>query len=203
MQNKGLPSSGILGIRQLLPALSSVGRSDVAYDILLKKDYPSWGFQVKHGATTVWERWNSWTPDEGFNGEMNAKMNSFNHYAFGAYGQYLFSNMAGIDFEGAGFKNIIIKPELGNGALTNVRGEYISVNGKITSSWKVEGSEYLLDVEIPVNTRARVYVLSKEGSSIEEGGRGIDGKSILSHGREGDYEVLEVGSGTYSFRSQI
>ncbi|RED98332.1 alpha-L-rhamnosidase [Marinoscillum furvescens] len=201
--NDNLPTSGILGIRQLLPALSSIGRSDIAFKILLNKDYPSWGFQVKHGATTIWERWNSWTPEDGYNGAMNAKMNSFNHYAFGAFGQYLFSNIAGIDQNGVGFKNIVIKPELGNNALTNARGKYGSINGKIVSSWKVDGSAYTLEVEIPVNTKAKVYVISKEGTPIKEGGKTIDNESIKVLGRDGIYQVFEVGSGKYSFQSVL
>lgn len=202
-ENNNLPSSGILGIRQLLPALSAVGRSDLAYQIVLKKDYPSWGFQVKHGATTIWERWNSYTPDEGFNGEMNAKMNSFNHYAFGAFSQFLFSDMAGIDTEDAGFKHIIIRPELGNRSLSDVHGEYGSINGKIVSSWSVKESAFTLEVEIPVNTRAKVYVPSIEDSKVPEGGGAINSEQIKFVGQYGAYKVYEVGSGNYRFESKI
>lgn len=202
-ENNYLPSSRILGIRQLLPALSSVGRSDLAYRILLKKDYPSWGFQVKHGATTIWERWNSYTPENGFNGEMNAKMNSFNHYAFGAFSQFLFSDMAGIDTEGAGFKNIIIRPDLGNRSLSNVRGEYGSINGKIVSSWAIRESAFTLEVEIPVNTRAKIYVPSNEENMVTEDGKVIDSEQIKFIGQDGAYKVYEVGSGTYRFESGI
>ena len=202
-ENDNLPSSGILGIRQLLPALSSVGRGDLAYQILLKKDYPSWGFQVKHGATTIWERWNSYTPEEGFNGAMNAKMNSFNHYAFGAFSQYLFSDMAGIDTEGAGFKNIIIRPDLGDRSLSNVRGEYGSINGKIVSSWAINASNFSLEVEIPVNTSAKVYVPSKEKDIVMEGGQVVDSEQIKFLGQDGVYKIYEVGSGKFKFESQI
>lgn len=201
--NDNLPSSGILGIRQLLPALSAIGRSDLAYQILLKKDYPSWGFQVKHGATTIWERWNSYTPEKGFNGEMNAKMNSFNHYAFGAFSQYLFSDMAGIDTENAGFKDIIIKPDFGNRSLSNVRGEYGSINGNIVSSWSIKESGFSLEVEIPVNTKAKVYFPSIESNTVSEGGKAIDSESIKFLKQEGEYKVYEVGSGSYLFESQI
>ncbi|SOE23194.1 alpha-L-rhamnosidase [Spirosomataceae bacterium TFI 002] len=202
-ENNNLPSSGILGIRQLLPALSSIGRSDLAYEILLKKDYPSWGFQIKNGATTIWERWNSYTPEKGYNGEMNAEMNSFNHYAFGAFSQFLFSDIAGIDTEGAGFNNIIIKPRLGNKSLTSARGEYGSINGKIASSWSIKDDAFLLEVEIPVNTKANVFVLSKEDSKVMEGGKAIDSVLIKFVKQEGDYKVYEIGSGSYSFESEI
>ncbi len=201
--NNNLPSSGILGIRQLLPALSSIGRSDLAYKILLKKDYPSWGFQVKNGATTIWERWNSYTPEKGFNGEMNAKMNSFNHYAFGAFSQYLFSDMAGINTEDAGFKLIVIKPYLGDHSLSNVRGEYGSINGKIISSWSIKGSGFVMEVGIPVNTRAKIYVPSNEGDTVLESGKSIDSSLIKFLQQEGAYKIFEIGSGNYRFESQL
>ena len=201
--NDNLPTSGILGIRQLLPALSAIGRSDLAYQILLKKDYPSWGFQIEHGATTIWERWNSYTPEKGFNGEMNSQMNSFNHYAFGAFSQYLFSDMAGIDTEDAGFKHIIIKPDLGDRSLSNVRGAYGSINGKIVSSWSTKDSDFSLEVEIPVNTTAKVYVPSIESNIVSESGKAIDSDSIKFLKQEEKYKVYEVGSGTYKFESQI
>ncbi|RKN78670.1 alpha-L-rhamnosidase [Ulvibacterium marinum] len=202
-ENNNLPSSGILGIRQLLPALSAIGRSDLAYQIVLKKDYPSWGFQVKHGATTIWERWNSYTPENGFNGEMNAKMNSFNHYAFGAFSQFLFSDMAGINTEDAGFKHIIIRPELGDRSLSNVHGEYGSINGKIVSTWSVKESTFTLDVEIPVNTRAKVYVPSLEDNTVLEGGGTINSELIQFVKQKGAYKIYEVGSGSYRFQSRI
>ncbi|WP_422083596.1 family 78 glycoside hydrolase catalytic domain [Ulvibacterium sp.] len=202
-ENDNLPSSGILGIRQLLPALSAIGRSDLAYQIVLKKDYPSWGFQVKHGATTIWERWNSYTPENGFNGEMNAKMNSFNHYAFGAFSQFLFSDMAGIDTEDSGFKHIIIKPELGNRPLSNVHAEYGSINGKILSSWSVVESAFTLEVEIPVNTRAQVYVPSIVDGTVLEGGGAIKFEEIQFVRQEGAYKIYEIGSGSYRFESRI
>lgn len=202
-QNNNLPSSGILGIRQLLPALSAIDRSDLAYGILLNKEYPSWGFQIKNGATTIWERWNSYTPEQGFNGAMNAKMNSFNHYAFGAYSQYLFSGLAGIDTEGAGFKNIIVRPDLGDYSLTNVNGEYESINGKIVSSWTIKDSTYTLKVEIPVNTQAKVYVPTKNDGEITESGKPINSENVIFLENEGNYKVFTVFSGSYLFESKL
>ncbi|WP_282147945.1 family 78 glycoside hydrolase catalytic domain [Algibacter lectus] len=202
-ENDNLPSSGILGIRQLLPALSKIGRSDLAYKILLKKEYPSWGFQIANGATTIWERWNSYTPEKGFNGEMNAKMNSFNHYAFGAFSQFLFSDMAGINTKDAGFNKIIIRPKLGDKSLTNVHGEYGSINGKIVSSWSINDNTFSLDVEIPVNTTAKVFVPAKKDYTIKESSTPITGKKLKILERDGIYQVLDIGSGSYSFKSEI
>lgn len=201
--NNNLPSSGIVGIRQLLPALSAIGRGDLAYQILLKKDYPSWGFQIKHGATTIWERWNSYTPEKGFNGNMNEEMNSFNHYAFGAFSQYLFSDIAGIKTDGVGFKNIVICPDLGNLSLTTARGEYGSIHGKIVSSWRLNETVFSLEVEIPVNTKGKIYIPSNKESTVMENGKVINSKAIKFLGQEGIYKIYEVGSGSYKFESEI
>ncbi|MHA7831767.1 MAG: family 78 glycoside hydrolase catalytic domain [Flagellimonas sp.] len=202
-ENNNLPTSGILGIRQLLPALSDVGRGDLAYQILLKKDYPSWGFQVEHGATTIWERWNSYTPEDGFNGEMNSEMNSFNHYAFGAFSQFLFENIAGIDTKEAGFNNLIMRPDLGNHSLSNVYAKYGSINGKITSSWSIDASSFSWNVKIPVNVQATIYVPSKEDTTVLEGGKPITTEMIQFLGQEGSFKVYKIGSGSYTFKSQI
>ncbi|WP_169435101.1 alpha-L-rhamnosidase [Neolewinella persica] len=161
------PTSGILGIRQLLPALAKVGRSDLAYEMLLDERYPGWGFQVANGATTIWERWNSYTLDKGFNGEMNAKMNSFNHYAFGAVGQFLFAEMAGIRPETPGFSSVLIQPDFGNGALRNLSAGYVSPHGPIRSAWEIDGDVLTLEVEVPANTTARVVFPSDKGAPAE------------------------------------
>jgi alpha-L-rhamnosidase len=203
-ENNYLPSSGILGIRQLLPALSAIGHSNLAYKILLRKDYPSWGFQIENGATTIWERWNSYTPEKGFNGKMNSEMNSFNHYAFGAFSQYLFSNMAGINSEGVGFEKILIKPQLGDLSLTKVHGEYNSIHGNIVSSWLInDESSFSLEVNIPVNTTGKIYVPSIIGSKVMESDKSIDSSTIKFLKQENNYKIFEVGSGRYHFTSKI
>ncbi len=156
------PTSGILGIRQLLPALSRIGRGDLAYAMLLDERYPGWGFQVANGATTIWERWNSYTHEEGFGGARNAKMNSFNHYAFGAVGQFLFADMAGIRPAAPGFSSILIEPDFGDGALRELSATHASPHGPIRSAWTWTGDEVVLDVDIPEQTTATV-VLPAEG----------------------------------------
>ncbi|WP_175416240.1 alpha-L-rhamnosidase [Aggregatimonas sangjinii] len=201
--NDYLPSSGILGIRQLLPALAAIGRSDLANRILLNKDYPSWGFQIENGATTIWERWNSYTPEKGFNGAMNAKMNSFNHYAFGAFSQYLFSEIAGIATEDAGFNTIKIQPHLGNHKLTHVAATYESINGPIKSSWSIKNDRFYLEVHIPVNTIAKIHIPNKNNGQIKENGKLVDQKSLKSSTIKKNYSVLIRGSGDYNFESNI
>ena len=199
----GKPTAGILGIRQLLPSLSKIGESEVAYQLLLNKEYPGWGFEVANGATTIWERWNSYTHEKGFNGEMNAKMNSFNHYAFGAVSEYLFSDMAGIDTQDAGFNEIIIRPDYGDKSIKHVRAEYHSINGKITSAWELKDSLFYLSVEIPVNTTAKIFLPVTEQQSTRGGEGSMQDEEVTFLGREGRHEVYAVGSGTYSFTSEL
>ncbi len=128
-------ATGFIGTPRLLPGLHAAGRDDVAYRLLLQETYPSWLFQVTLGATTMWERWDGWTPEKGF---QTIGMNSFNHYAFGAVGEFLYTAVAGIDFEGPGFERILVRPIPGGG-LTHARASYDSIRGKIASAWKLEG----------------------------------------------------------------
>ncbi len=138
-------TTGFLGTPWLLPALTSIDRSDLAYTMILKKDYPSWGYEIEHGATTMWERWNSIGPDGSFGDE---GMNSFNHYAYGAVGDWMYQNIGGISAVKAGYKKSRIAPVPGGG-LTSGHGTYESVYGTISSDWKTDGDDLTLDVEGP------------------------------------------------------
>ena len=177
-----LPTSGILGIRQLLPALARVGRDDLATAMLLRRDYPGWGFQIANGATTVWERWNSYTREHGFNGEMNTTMNSFNHYAFGAVGQFLYGQLAGIEPATPGFAAVDFRPHVGNRAIREVSAAYQSVHGRIAASWVIEDNRFHLEVTLPEGTTGRVFL----PAAIETGTT-----------RQAGYR--EVGPGTHHF----
>ncbi len=192
--------TGFIGTPRLLPGLHAAGRDDVAYRLLLQETYPSWLFQVKLGATTMWERWDGWTPGKGF---QTIGMNSFNHYAFGAVGQFLYSAVAGIDFEGPGFQRIVIRPIPGGG-LTHAKASYASIRGKIASSWKVEKGQFRLEVTIPPNGAARVHVPAADAKDVSEG----DGPASIAPGvkflrTEAGAAVFEVGSGTYVFGSKL
>ncbi len=175
------PTAGILGIRQLLPALAKIGRSDLAYEMLLDERYPGWGFQIANGATTIWERWNSYTLDKGFNGAMNAKMNSFNHYAFGAVGQFLFNDMAGIRPAAPGFRKILIQPDFGNGAVRSLAASHTAPPGLIRSSWTLGEETLDISVEIPPHTTA----------------------SVLFPGADGAPVIREVGPGRHKFTAPL
>jgi alpha-L-rhamnosidase len=150
-------TTGFLGVNHLLPALSLGGRSDVAYALLLGASYPSWLYSVEHGATTIWERWDGWTAERGF---QNPGMNSFNHYAFGAVGEWLYRTAAGIGFDPsvAGGRALVIAPAV-TPSLDWVDATYDSVLGPIRSRWeRVARGEYALSVEIPVGADALVQV---------------------------------------------
>lgn len=187
-----LPTSGILGIRQLLPALSRIGRSDLAYAMVLSTEYPGWGFQIANGATTVWERWNSYTREEGFNGEMNTTMNSFNHYAFGAVGQWLFQEALGIEEAEPGFDGVVIQPRPDQ-RVDRLAGTYKSVKGTISSEWEITDAGFRFEVSIPINMPATVLLPAPSGATLLQ-----DGREVLPVYRDGHFQV-EVGPGRHRF----
>ncbi len=190
--------TGFLGTGHLLPALSEAGRDDVAFRLLLTDTFPSWLYTVKNGATTMWERWDSYTPESG---PVNiGNMNSYNHYAFGAVGEWMYANIAGIDLAGPGFREIVIRPRSG-GVLTHARGEFRSVRGTIVSAWRIVDGRFRLDVTIPANATAEVHVPARgDAKDILEDTKpasGAEGVRFLRH--EPGAAVFAVGSGTYRF----
>ena len=193
-------ATGFIGTPRLLPGLHLAGRDDVAYRLLLQETYPSWLFPVKNGATTLWERWDGWTPDKGF---QTIAMNSFNHYSFGAVGEFLYRQVAGIDTDGPGYRKIIIRPAIAAG-LTNAQAAYESPAGRIESVWRVDGKDFRLNVSIPPNTTATVYVPASAADPVTESGKPVALSSGVSLLRPEDgLTVLSVGSGKYQFESQL
>jgi alpha-L-rhamnosidase len=195
-------STGFVGIRLLNPVLTEMGYADVAYKLLTNRTYPSWLYPVTHGATTIWERWDGWTAEKGFG---NPGMNSFNHYSLGSVGQWLFSDVAGIacDKSAAGFERIVIKPHVGGG-LKYVKASYDSMHGRISTSWKLSGEKLSLEVAIPANTMALVYVPATDKLQVTEGGRLPAHCQCLTFLRyEQGFAVFIAGSGEYSFKSIV
>jgi alpha-L-rhamnosidase len=191
-------STGFAGVGYLCPVLTDTGHTDVAYRLLLNETYPSWGYTIKNGATTIWERWDGWTEENGF---QSPNMNSFNHYSLGSVGEWLYRYAAGIDLGAPGYGHIVIRPHPG-GDLAYARGEYDSVRGRISSYWKIEDGVFSLEVLIPPNTSATVHVPSTQG--VSEGGRPVeeaDGVELLRSG-EGE-TVVSVGSGRYEFSGRM
>lgn len=160
-------TTGFLGTPVLCEALSENGHLEEAYLLLNRKEYPSWLYPVTKGATTIWERWDGIKPDETF---QNPEMNSFNHYAHGAIGDWIYRAVAGIriDEERPGYKHILIEPRPGGG-LTYARASVESVYGRVASGWEIANGKMKLTVEIPANTTATVKMPS---GKVEEVGSG-------------------------------
>ncbi|MFD2116587.1 family 78 glycoside hydrolase catalytic domain [Paenibacillus yanchengensis] len=174
-------STGFMGVAYVLPVLSDYAQDDLAYKLLVQEQFPSWLYSVNHGATTIWERWDGWTEHNGF---QTPSMNSFNHYAYGSVGEWMYRYMAGMetDEQQSAFKHIHIKPRLDR-TLAFVEASYESLYGLIRSNWKITGDQYELTVEIPANTTATVHLP-------------IDGKL-------GEYELHNLGSGTATFIGKL
>ena len=199
--NDGKLSTGFLGVKPLLPALSATGHTDEAYKLLLSEEYPSWGFEVVNGANTIWERWNSYIKGEGFTN--NAGMNSFNHYAFGSVNEWMFGNMAGIKVGQAGYRTFTIKPEIAKDGINYTKATYHSINGEIVSSWKKEGTQITLQISVPVNTIANVFIPATGQDKVLENGRAVANNPDLKiKGFSDGYLNLEIGSGVYQFTSE-
>lgn len=193
-------STGFVGLSYLLPTLTETGHLDIAYRLLNNDTFPSWGYSIKHGATTIWERWDGWTKEKGF---QDPGMNSFNHYAFGSVGRWLFGTVAGIDTQEPGYKDIIIRPRLGGG-LTHARASYDSIHGEIVSDWEIDGDEFTLHVTIPANTTATVYVPALEVAGVTESGRpALQAEDVRYLGVKDGTVLFGVTSGRYRFVSKL
>jgi alpha-L-rhamnosidase len=187
-------STGFIGLTYLFPVLTKFGRSDIVYKLLLNESFPSWLNMINNGATTMWERWDSWTPENGF---FDPLMNSFNHTSLGVIGEWFYTGIGGINSEGPGFKKIIIKPQIG-GNLTFAKTAYDSINGKIISDWKIKNEELILKVTIPINTSAKIFIPLMKNGKVSASGEKISIK-ILKKFK--GYALAEVGSGDYKFKS--
>jgi alpha-L-rhamnosidase len=193
-------STGFIGVGFLLPTLEQVGKTDIAGRLLLQDTYPSWLFPVEHGATTIWERWDGWTPEKGF---QDPGMNSFNHYSLGSCGEFLYGGIGGIRSQSPGYKTILINPVVGEG-LTWARTSYQSIHGEIATSWKVDGTQLALDVTVPANTRATVCVPASDAAGVTESGKpAAQAEGVKFLREQNDSVLLEVGSGVYHFASTI
>jgi alpha-L-rhamnosidase len=189
-------TTGFLGTPYLCHVLSRFGKTDVAYTLLMQESYPSWLYPVKMGATTIWERWNGIRPDSTFE---PASMNSFNHYAYGAIGDWMYRVAAGLDTydDAVGYKHIRIMPHMGGG-LTNASASLQTYYGKATSGWKLEDNKVILDIEIPANTTATVILPLSNADLIKENGMPLSKDIHIAVGENGTI-TLGIGSGKYHF----
>lgn len=189
-------ATGFIGTPRLLPGLTRAGKPDLAYKLFLTESYPSWLFQVTLGATTMWERWDGWTPEKGF---QDPGMNSFNHYAFGSVGEWMYRTMGGIETEGVGFKKIILRPMPGEG-LTFAKARYDSIRGTIASEWKREGEGLTVKFIVPPNTTATAYLPAKDAASVTESGKPVaESAGVKFMNAENGQAAYRLESGTYTF----
>lgn len=189
-------TTGFLGTPYLCHVLSRFGKTDLAFTLLMQESYPSWLYPVKMGATTIWERWNGIRPDSTFE---PASMNSFNHYAYGAIGDWMYRVVAGLDTyeDQPGYKHIRIKPHIGGG-LTNASASLQTYFGKASSGWKVEGNKIILDIEIPANTKATVILPVANADLVKENGMSLSKDIQVAKNEDGNIG-LKIGSGKYHF----
>jgi alpha-L-rhamnosidase len=215
-------STGFVGTKDLMGTLTRFGRTDVAYQLFHSEAFPSWGFSITHGATSIWERWDGWTPEKGF---QDPGMNSFAHYSFGAVGEWMFKTIGGIDTAAPAYERIIIRPQLG-GHMTWAKTTYDSIQGRIATAWRIlptrpevlgrslqappasglqpPTSELRLYVAIPANTIATVYVPAKDAANVMEGKKlASQAQGVRFTGMQDGNAVFEVGGGTYRFTSQL
>jgi alpha-L-rhamnosidase len=189
-------STGFIGTKYLMLALSKIGRADVGYRLLHNDTFPSWGFSIKQGATSIWERWDGWTPEKGF---QDAGMNSFAHYSFGAVYQWMVGNIGGINSAAPAFKQIRIAPQP-DPQLKSASVAYDSVRGRIATEWQRKEGKLRLHVTVPANTTAQIVLPAQSAGAITESGHALErapGVQLLR--QEGTNVVVAVGSGRYEF----
>ena len=206
-------NTGFAGTPLLCPTLSRYGLNDFAYDLLLQRKCPSWLYSVDQGATTIWERWNSYTKESGFG---DPGMNSFNHYAYGAVGEWMYRYMCGIQYDEQqpGFKHIILQPQpdhrqqlpVGQEFITSAAARHQSYYGDILSAWQTADQDgFTYECTVPVNTTATLYLpAGSEQTSVYEGDRpAAESEGVEYLGYEDGCQVYRLGSGSYCFTTDL
>ncbi|MEV6399907.1 family 78 glycoside hydrolase catalytic domain [Streptomyces sp. NPDC051907] len=189
--------TGFLGVALAAPVLHAHGRADLAHALLRRTEAPSWLFPLRHGATTVWERWDGWTPETGFRAP---SMNSFNHYALGSIGEWLYRGVAGLDqsADSTGYRRLSIRPEPGD--LAHAGAHYTSVRGAVSVRWRRRDGRIELSVQVPPGASADVRVPTADPASIlESGAPPADGGCVELIATAADHAVYRVASGAYRF----
>ena len=198
--------TGFIGTAWINKVLSDYGYHDISYRLLQNNQYPSWLYAIDQGATSIWERLNGYTVENGFGG--NNSMNSFNHYSFGAVGQWMIAYSLGIqrDEKSPGFKHFILQPQHDpTSQMTYAKGFYDAMYGKILSSWKVDKDVLTYLATVPANTTATLYLPAASEKVVKEGGKNIPNKNafITFVKYEKGKAVYELTSGSYEFTSVL
>ncbi len=191
-------TTGFLGTPYICHVLTRYGYDTTAYKLLLQEKYPSWLYPVKMGATTIWERWDGQKPDSSF---QTPGMNSFNHYAYGAIGDWMYRQMVGLDTyeDEPGYKHIRIQPHLSD-SIKQASASLKTYYGEVSAGWKLQGQQFSLDVTVPPNTHASVFIPALNANAITESGNSLNAVADLKvKGMVNGYTEVEIGSGTYHF----
>lgn len=203
-ERNGHLSTGFIGCAHLLPVLTQAGMHDLAYRLLMNETFPSWLYPVVNGATTMWERWDGWTKERGFNtGKEGGPdgMNSFNHYAFGAVGEWLYGTVAGLApaEDGPGWKRIVVRPRPGGGLLW-ARAAVGTPYGQAVCSWNLADGRFTLEVAVPPNTTAAVHVPAPDIAAVREGdGPAANATGVRAARHADGHAVFDVAAGSYRF----
>ena len=190
-------TTGFVGTPLICQALSTNGYAGHAFKLLMNKEYPSWLYPVTQGATTIWERWDGQKPDGSF---QDFKMNSFNHYAYGAIGNWLYCYVAGlsIDPEVPGYKHFYLQPHMGGG-LTSASAELNTMYGTIRSEWKITGNLMAYSCTVPANTTATVHLEHVSPASVVLEKSSLQPNGSTQSSEDGEGVKIELGSGCYHF----
>ena len=191
-------TTGFVGAPLVCPVLSDHGYFQEAFMLLNRQQYPSWLYPITRGATTIWERWDGIKPDGSF---QDAGMNSFNHYAYGAIGEWLYRVVAGveIDPQQPGYKHILFQPHPGGG-LTQAKAEVQSMYGLVSCGWEIKDKTLTVNVVVPPNTTARATLPGAKLAEVQEESKPLAKASGVSAAEQkGKDVVVELGSGTFSF----
>jgi len=198
VKRRGHLTTGFVGTPYLCHVLSRYGYLDEAYMLLNREQYPSGLYPVKQGATTIWERWDGLKADGSF---QDKGMNSFNHYAYGAIGEWMYTVMAGLAIDPAapGYKHIFIQPRPGGG-FTRVSASHVTPYGRLSSAWSIDAQAFELTVEVPANTSATIRLPGARLAGVTEGGQALaSAPGLTSPRQDGADVVVEAGSGRYRF----
>jgi alpha-L-rhamnosidase len=192
-------ATGFVGTPYLMHVLTEAGELDLAYELLHQRTWPSWLYSVTKGATTIWERWDGWTEERGF---QDAGMNSFNHYAYGAVGDWLYAVVAGLDTatDKPGYQHLILSPRPGGG-LTSARANYRTPYGQALSDWQIVDRTFVWDVAVPPNSTATIRIPCSDGAHVLEGDiPASSAEGVTAQGYHNGAAIFEIGAGRYRFR---
>jgi alpha-L-rhamnosidase len=198
VRTRGHLTTGFVGTPYLCHVLSRYGYTDVAYMLLNREEYPSWLYPVKQGATTIWERWDGQKPDGTF---QDVGMNSFNHYAYGAIGEWMVRVVAGLDLDPGepGYKHVLVQPQPGGG-LTSSEARLLTLYGEAASGWALADGKVTVSATVPPNAHGTVRLPAATLSGVTEGGLAVaTAPGVTRATQAGDDVVVELGAGRYSF----